>query len=466
MEYLNLVLGDINGFIYGKFLIVVLLGIGLYFTIRTRAVQLRMIPEGIRVVKEKRIDKDSMSSFEALMISTASRVGTGNIAGVATAIVAGGVGAVVWMWIIAVVGGASAFVESTLAQVYKEKDGKIFKGGPAYYIEKAMHARWLGVLFAISLILTYAFGFNGLQAQTIASSFEVFVPNFHQSKAPMMIGIILAIFAATAFFGGTKVISKITSILVPLMAILYIVLGLAIFIVNIGELPGIIRIMFEEAFDFQAIFGGFAGSCVVAGIKRGLFSNEAGMGSAPNAAAAADVSHPAKQGLVQVLSVFIDTLVICSSTAFTVMMTSDSIMESGLDGAPLVQAGFETLFGSAGLIIFTFAMCLFAFTSVIGNYFYAEANIKFISDNKVIMEIFRALAVLMVFIGAQYSLATAWNIADVLMGVMTTINCIAMLFLGKIAIKVLKDYEEQKKAGLDPTFSAKKLGIKDTDWWN
>jgi len=466
MEQFNLLLGDINGFIYGKFLIVVLLGIGLYFTIRTRAVQLRMIPEGIRVVKEKRMDKDSMSSFEALMISTASRVGTGNIAGVATAIVAGGVGAVVWMWIIAIVGGASAFVESTLAQVYKEKDGKIFKGGPAYYIEKAMHARWLGVLFAISLILTYAFGFNGLQAQTIASSFEVFVPNFHQSKAPMVIGIVLAIFAATAFFGGTKVISKITSVLVPLMAILYIVLGLAIFIVNLGELPGIIRIMFEEAFDFQAIFGGFAGSCVVAGIKRGLFSNEAGMGSAPNAAAAADVSHPAKQGLVQVLSVFIDTLVICSSTAFTVMMTSDSIMESGLDGAPLVQAGFETLFGSAGLIIFTFAMCLFAFTSVIGNYFYAEANIKFISDNKVVMEIFRALAVLMVFIGAQYSLATAWNIADVLMGVMTTINCIAMLFLGKIAIKVLKDYEEQKKAGLDPTFSANKLGIKDTDWWN
>jgi AGCS family alanine or glycine:cation symporter len=466
MEQFNLLLGDINGFIYGKFLIVVLLGIGLYFTIRTRAVQLRMIPEGIRVVKEKRMDKDSMSSFEALMISTASRVGTGNIAGVATAIVAGGVGAVVWMWIIAIVGGASAFVESTLAQVYKEKDGKIFKGGPAYYIEKAMHARWLGVLFAISLILTYAFGFNGLQAQTIASSFEVFVPNFHQSKAPMVIGIVLAIFAATAFFGGTKVISKITSVLVPLMAILYIVLGLAIFIVNLGELPGIIRIMFEEAFDFQAIFGGFAGSCVVAGIKRGLFSNEAGMGSAPNAAAAADVSHPAKQGLVQVLSVFIDTLVICSSTAFTVMMTSDSIMESGLDGAPLVQAGFETLFGSAGLIIFTFAMCLFAFTSVIGNYFYAEANIKFISDNKVVMEIFRALAVLMVFIGAQYSLATAWNIADVLMGVMTTINCIAMLFLGKIAIKVLKDYEEQKKAGLDPAFSANKLGIKDTDWWN
>ena len=466
MEQFNLLLGDINGFIYGKFLIVVLLGIGLYFTIRTRAVQLRMIPEGIRVVKEKRMDKDSMSSFEALMISTASRVGTGNIAGVATAIVAGGVGAVVWMWIIAIVGGASAFVESTLAQVYKEKDGKIFKGGPAYYIEKAMHARWLGVLFAISLILTYAFGFNGLQAQTIASSFEVFVPNFHQSKAPMVIGIVLAIFAAIAFFGGTKAISKITSVLVPLMAILYIVLGLAIFIVNLGELPGIIRIMFEEAFDFQAIFGGFAGSCVVAGIKRGLFSNEAGMGSAPNAAAAADVSHPAKQGLVQVLSVFIDTLVICSSTAFTVMMTSDSIMESGLDGAPLVQAGFETLFGSAGLIIFTFAMCLFAFTSVIGNYFYAEANIKFISDNKVVMEIFRALAVLMVFIGAQYSLATAWNIADVLMGVMTTINCIAMLFLGNIAIKVLKDYEEQKKAGLDPTFSAKKLGIKDTDWWN
>ena len=296
-----------NDFLYSKFLIIVLIAVGLYFTIRTRFVQIRLFPESLKVVREKSDDEGSISSFQALMIATASRVGTGNIAGVSTAIVMGGPGALLWMWIMAIIGAASAFIESTLAQVYKQKDGKIFKGGPAYYIQRALGARWLGIIFAVLLILTFAFGFNGLQSYNIASAFEYYVPDFANTNVPMIIGLIAAVAAALLFFGGTDKISKVSSILVPIMAALYIIIGLIIFFKNIGYLPEAMGDVIRSAFDWESIFGGFAGSCVVLGIKRGLFSNEAGMGSAPNAAAAANVSHPAKQGLVQVLSVFIDT---------------------------------------------------------------------------------------------------------------------------------------------------------------
>ncbi len=456
---------DANDFLYSKFLIVVLIAVGLYFTVRTRFVQIRLFPESLKVVREKSVEEGSISSFQALMIATASRVGTGNIAGVSTAIVMGGPGALFWMWIMAVVGSASAFIESTLAQVYKERDGKIFKGGPAYYIQRALGARWLGIIFAVLLILTFAFGFNGLQSFNIASAFEYYVPDFANSNVPMIIGVIVAIAAAILFFGGTHKISKISSILVPIMAGLYILIGLIIFFMNIGYLPEAMGIVMKEAFDWESIFGGFAGSCVVLGIKRGLFSNEAGMGSAPNAAAAADVSHPAKQGLVQVLSVFIDTLLICSTTAFIVLLTNEYTVGGDLNGIPLVQQSVASVFGEVGIHFITVAICLFAFTSLIGNYFYAEANIKFISENKVFMFIFRILAILMIFYGAQNDLQTAWNLADVIMGLMATVNIIAIVLLGGIAIKVLKDYEEQKSQGLNPVFKAEKLGIHNTDLW-
>ncbi len=406
-----------------------------------------------------------MSSFQALMIATASRVGTGNIAGVATAIVLGGPGALLWMWIMAVIGGASAFIESTLAQVYKERDGKTFKGGPAYYIQRALGARWLGIIFSILLILTFAFGFNGLQAYNISSVFEYYVDDFQHSNVPLIIGIILGVSAAVLFLGGTDKIGRISSILVPIMAGLYIIVGLLIFFMNIGNLPHAMKLVVQSAFDWDSIFGGFAGSCVVMGIKRGLFSNEAGMGSAPNAAAAADVSHPAKQGLVQVLSVFIDTLVICSTTAFVVLLTDQYTVGGELNGIPLVQQSVATVFGEVGIHFITVAICLFGFTSLIGNYFYAESNIKFISENKVFLQIFRILAALMVFFGAQNDLTTAWNLADVIMGCMATVNIIAIILLGGIAIRVLKDYEEQKAQGLDPVFKAEKVGIHNTDLW-
>ena len=379
----NDILTVCNDFLYSKFLIIVLIGAGIYFTVRSKFVQIRLLPEACRVVTEKSHTEGGMSSFQALMIATASRVGTGNIAGIATAIVAGGPGALFWMWIMCIIGGASAFVESTLAQVYKEKDGSIFKGGPAYYIQKALGQRWLGIVFAILLILTFAFGFNGLQAFNISSAFEYYVANFSESYVPMIIGLILAIASALLFFGGSHKISVVSSVLVPVMAIIYIIISIVIFIVNIKVLPSAMSTVFEEAFDFESIFGGFAGSCMVMGIKRGLFSNEAGMGSAPNAAAAADVSHPAKQGLVQVLSVFIDTLLICSATAFIVLLTGKYEVGGALNGIPLVQQSIATVFGEFGIHIVTVCICMFAFTSLIGNYFYAEANIKFISENKI-----------------------------------------------------------------------------------
>lgn len=455
----------LNNFLYGNFLVIALIAVGTYFSICTRFVQVRLLPEAIRVILEKKTDKKSLSSFQALMIATASRVGTGNIAGVSTALVLGGPGAVVWMWIMCLIGGASAFVESTLAQIYKRKDGFHFKGGPAYYIETALNARWLGVIFAILLILCFAFGFNGLQSYNITSAFEYYVPNFKDSHVPMVIGIILACISGYMFFGGTDIIGKTSSVLVPIMALVYICIGLVILVVNIKSFPAAMAVAFAEAFDLQAIMGGFAGSCVVIGIKRGLFSNEAGMGSAPNAAAAADVSHPVKQGLVQVLSVFIDTLIICSTTAFIVLLAGSYEQGGSLNGIPLVQQSVAAVFGEFGIHLTTVAIFLFAFTSIIGNYFYAQANIKFISMNKTFMFVFKVLSIGMVFVGAQVSMSTAWDLADVLMGLMATVNILAIVLLGKIAFKALKDYEEQKKAGKNPVFKAASIGLHNTELW-
>ncbi|MFV0515865.1 MAG: alanine/glycine:cation symporter family protein [Aminipila sp.] len=464
MELFTQFLGEANTFLYSKFLIIALIITGLYFTVRTGFIQIRMLPEAVRVIREKG-NEGSLSSFQALMIATASRVGTGNIAGVSTAIVLGGPGAVVWMWIMCLIGGASAFIESTLAQIYKKKDGNYFKGGPAYYIETALHARWLGIVFAILLILCFAFGFNGLQAYNIASSFEYYIPDFANTHVPMLIGIILAVISGVLFFGGAHKIGMVSSILVPIMAVIYIFIGLVIFVANFDKVPTILSLCFSEAFNFESIFGGFAGSCVVIGIKRGLFSNEAGMGSAPNAAAAADVSHPVKQGLVQVLSVFIDTLILCSTTAFIVLLGGKLMPGGELNGIPLVQQSIASQFGELGIHVVTIAICLFAFTSVIGNYFYAEANIKFISSNPIVMLIFRLFAIVMVFVGAQVSMSTAWDLADVLMGLMATVNIIAILLLGGIAIRALKDYSAQKAQGKDPVFKAANIGLHDTECW-
>ncbi len=455
--------GVFNDWIYSNVLFWVLIAAGVFFSVRTGFAQIRMFPEGIQVLTEKS-HKGGISSFQALMIATASRVGTGNIAGVATAIVSGGPGAVFWMWIMAVIGAASAFVESTLAQIYKQRDGDIYKGGPAYYIERAMKARWLGVVFAVLLILTFAFGFNGLQAYNIASALEHYAGDNYQTAA-LITGVVLAVISAALFFGGAQKISLVSSILVPIMAGIYILIGLIITFAHIGNLPEIFAEIFRDAFDFQAISGGFAGSCVVWGIKRGLFSNEAGMGSAPNAAAAADVSHPVKQGMVQVISVFIDTIIICSTTVFIILCTDQFTYGGDLNGIPLVQKSVQSMFGEIGVGIITVSVALFAFTSLIGNYFYAEFNVKFISGNKIFMTVFRILAVIMVFIGANSNLQLAWNMADILMAGMALVNIISLFCLSGIAVRALDDYVRQKKQGKNPVFRAADIGLDNTDVW-
>ena len=424
------ILTQIDDVLYTWLLIYLLAGSGIYFTVRTRFVQVRRFKDALHCMMEKKEGDKGVSSFQALMIATASRVGTGNMAGVATAIILGGPGAAFWMWLMAVLGSASAFIESTLAQIYKKKEGDSFKGGPAYYIERALGSRPLGIIFAISLIATFAFGFNGLQAYNIVSAFAVYTPNIETSILPTAIGIILAIAAFYIFFAG-DVIGKISSVLVPAMAGLYIAIGVFVIVTNITKLPSVLAIIMADAFNFKSIFGGFTGSCMVLGIKRGLFSNEAGMGSAPNASASATVSHPAKQGLAQIISVYIDTLLICSTTVFLILLTGDWA-DSGYSGIP---------------------------------YFYAEANILFITKNKVVMNIFRAAAAIMVFIGAGNSLDVAWSLADITMGLEAVVNIIAIVLLGNIAFKALDDYEAQMARGLDPVFHESNIGLTNTDVW-
>ena len=432
MDALVAVTDTIDTYMYTYFLVFLLIAAGLYFTIRTKGVQFTHLKDMFKAITEKKHVEGgkSVSSFQAMMVSTASRVGTGNIAGVATAIAVGGPGAVFWMWVMALINGASAFVESTLAQIYKKKEGDSFKGGPAYYIERALHARWLGIIFAISLIATFAFGFNGLQAYNIVSAFSVYTTDLESSILPTAIGLMLAMASLYIFFAG-DVIGKISSVLVPVMAGLYIAVGLFVIVTNITRLPGVLTIVMQDAFNFKSIFGGFTGSCMVLGIKRGLFSNEAGMGSAPNASASATVSHPAKQGLAQIISVYIDTLLICSTTVFLILLTGDWA-DSGYSGIPLLQQCVARVIGPVGIHFVTVIVCLFAFTSIIGNYFYAEANILFITKNPTVMTIFRICAAIMVFIGAGNSLDVAWSLADITMGLEAVVNIIAIVLLGNI----------------------------------
>lgn len=465
---LNNILTRVNDFMYTYPLLILLVGAGVYFTVRTRFVQGRLLGEAFRVLLEKAEVKDGkkqVSSFQALMISTASRVGTGNIAGIATAIAAGGPGAVFWMWVMAVIGSASAFIESTLAQVYKVKDGKDFRGGPSYYMEKALGKRYLGIIFSVLLIICFAYGFNGLQSFNMSSSLEYYIPGYADSVYPAVIGAVLA--AATAFviFGGVHRIGFITSVIVPAMAGGYLLMGLATMVMNAGRIPEVFALIFREAFDGRAIFGGFAGSAVVIGIKRGLFSNEAGMGSAPNASASAAVSHPAKQGLVQVLSVFIDTLLICSATAMMLLLSGVEGKSGVLDGIPYVQQAISANVGTWGIHFITFSIFTFAFSSLVGNYYYAESNIKFIKDDKKLLFVFRVSCLLAVFLGAQADFSVIWNVADITMGGMAVLNIVVILLLGGTAVKVLRDYEEQKKRGVEPVFRAEELGIENTECW-
>ncbi|MDK7721998.1 alanine/glycine:cation symporter family protein [Peptoniphilus lacrimalis] len=468
VNLLNSIIEPINGWIYYPILIILLLAIGLYFTIRTGFLQGRLFKESIRVVLEKPDKEGSVSSFQALMVSTASRVGTGNIVGVSTAICLGGYGAVFWMWIVAIIGGASAFIESTLAQIYKrrDKDGNSY-GGPSYYIETALKNRTLGIIFSISLILTYAVGFNMLAAfnlQTAFKAYDFYKPNV----TPWIIGIVLALVTAYCILGGGKRIIQFASTLVPIMGVIYILVAIVMIILNITYIPTVFSKIFSDAFNFKAIFGSIAGSSMMYGIKRGLYSNEAGIGSAPNAAASADVSHPVKQGLVQMLSVFIDTLLICTATAFMCLSSGVAPTEE-LSGAPYVQEALSTFLGRYGYHFIVFSLVLFAFTTLIGNLFYVDTNLAYINGkepSKKFMVCYRILAAVIILFGTVQEADLAWNISDLLMGIMAIINLPTILILGKKAIDCLKDYEKQKDSGKNPVFHYKDIGItEELDFW-
>ena len=464
----NDLLTKLNDFMYTYVLIIMLAGVGIYFTVRTRGVQFRLMKDGIKSMMEKAKTDDNgekkVSSFQALMISTASRVGTGNIAGIATAIATGGPGAVFWMWVMALIGGASAFVESTLAQIYKVRQNGQYRGGPSYYMERALGKRWMGILFSVLLILCFAYGFNGLQAYNMSSALEYYIPNYSDTSGPMIVGLIIAAATALVIFGGTQRIGFFSSVIVPIMAGLYILLGLVTMIMNITELPAVFALIFKNAFDIQAIMGGFAGSAVVIGIKRGLFSNEAGMGSAPNASASADVKHPVNQGLVQVISVFIDTILICSATAMMLFVSGVEGVSGVMDGIPFVQAAVKANVGEWGIHFITFSIFAFAFSSVIGNYFYAESNILFIKNSKFLLFCFRITCVVVVFLGAQADFSLVWNLADVTMGFMAIVNIIAIFMLRKTALLALDNYEQLKKQGKKPVFNEKSIGLSGTVW--
>ncbi|MGI6009958.1 MAG: alanine/glycine:cation symporter family protein [Ruminococcus sp.] len=466
---MNEILTNINDVMYTYILLLLLVGVGLWFTIRTRCVQIRLLKDGIRSLMEKSDKTDEkgekkVSSFQALMISTASRVGTGNIAGIATAIAAGGPGAVFWMWLMAVIGGASAFVESTLAQIYKVRQNGQFRGGPSYYMERALGKRWLGILFSIFLIICFAYGFNGLQSFNMSSALEYYIEDYSHTIRPAVLGIILAAATAAVIWGGVHRIGFITSVMVPVMATVYILIGIITMILHIQELPAVFGMIFENAFDFRSMAGGLAGSAVVIGVKRGLFSNEAGMGSAPNASASADVEHPVKQGLVQVISVFIDTLLICSSTAMMLLFSGVEGKTGVLDGIPYVQAAISANVGSWGIHFITISIFAFAFSSLVGNYYYAESNILFIKNDKRLLTVFRVTCVVAIFLGAQADFSLMWNIADITMGCMALVNIVVIFLLGNTAIKALKHYETLKRQKRPISFKGTDIGIEDTVW--
>ena len=465
-----------NNWLYQPYIVpLFLIGVGIYFTIRTGFVQIRLFPEMFKVIMEKPENENAVSSFGALMVSTASRVGTGNIIGVCTAIILGGPGAIFWMWITAIFGAANAFIESTLAQIYKKKRGDdgTFYGGPSYYMQNALGQRWLGVIFSILIIFTYAVGYNMLAAYNLQSTFANF--SFYGSSTPAIIGVILAILFAAVVLGGAKKLTDVTGLLVPVMGAIYVVISIVVLCLNAKNLGTMFGMIFQSAFDFKSIFAGFTGSCIMWGLKRGLYSNEAGMGSAPNAAANADVAHPVKQGLVQALSVYIDTLLICTATAFMCLSTLgvDSAaynVDGSADAAGYVGACLTETLGSFGPVFIAIAMSLFAFTTLIGNYSYCEGCLAFILKRDVTKTeslIFRIVATVLVFLGAISSAGLVWDTADMAQGLMVITNIPSIAILGGVACKALKDYTDQKKAGKAPVFKAADIGLSDdkVDCW-
>ena len=447
------IIGTMNDLLWGDFLIGILIVAGLYFTLSSRFVQIRWLKQMFTVLKEKPETlpdgSKGISAFKAFTISAASRVGTGNVAGVATAIVLGGPGAVFWMWIIAFIGAGTAFFESTLGQLYKVKDKEGgYRGGPAYYMSKGLDQKWLAMFFAILITVTFGFAFNGLQANTIAAAY-----NGAFGIDRNIIGIILAILTAVVIFGGAKRIANVTGYIVPVMATIYLGVVIFILIINYDLVLPMIGQIFANAFGLQEAFAGAVGAAILNGFQRGLFSNEAGMGSVPNAAASAAVSHPVKQGIIQSLGVYFDTMVVCTATAVLILMYTDlSYGEDATQGIEVTQAAMSAQIGDFGSIFIAVVILLFAYSSILGNYFYGQSNLNFIKEHPVILFVFKLLVIGMVYIGAVMDITLAWNTADVFMALMAVTNIVAIIGLSKIVFKVSKDYSDQLKAGRQPVF--------------
>ncbi len=453
MELLNTIVSFMNTMLWSYVLIFMLIGLGLYFTVRSGFVQFRLFGEMFRLLTEnvsKTVSgkkEEGVSPFQAFCISTASRVGTGNLAGVALAIAVGGPGAVFWMWLIALIGAGSAFVESTLAQIYKVEDPQGFRGGPAYYMEQALGKRWMGVIFSVLITCCFGLVFNAVQSNTITYAFN---EAFAIDRFTM--GLIITAVTAIVIFGGVKRIAKVAEVIVPVMAVAYVFVASFILITNITAIPGIFALIIKSAFGVEQAVGGGIGIAMMQGIKRGLFSNEAGMGSAPNAAATATTSHPVKQGLIQTLGVFTDTLLICSATAFVILI-SGVYKDPSLTGIQLTQNAVSSQVGPWGTIFVAACILMFAFSSIIGNYYYGESNIEFINTNPLWLFLYRVAVVGMVLFGSTSKIAIVWDLADLFMGLMAFINLIAIALLGKIAFAALKDYTLQKAEGKDPVFT-------------
>lgn len=453
MDLLGSFVSGVNDILWSYVLIIMLVGLGIFFTLSTKFVQIRMIGEMFRLLTAgvgSKTGKHKVSSFQAFCISTASRVGVGNIAGIAIAVVSGGPGAVFWMWLIAIIGSATGFIESTLAQVYKVENGKGgYRGGPAYYIKNALGQKGVAIFFAILISVTFGLIFNSVQANTISLAIHA---AFGIDRLTM--GLVLAALTGIVIFGGVTRIAKVSEVLVPVMAGIYILIALYITLSNITMLPGVIALIFTNAFSTDAVLGGGLGAAIMAGMKRGLFSNEAGMGSVPNAAATADVSHPVQQGLIQALGVFFDTLIVCSCSAFIVLMTAD-YHTLGLTGIELIQAALAIHLGSFAPSLVAIFVFLFAFTSIVGNYYYGESNIEFLHSNKAWLNGFRICVVGMVLFGSVAKISLVWDMADLFMALMAITNLIAITCLMKYALIALKDYVAQKKQGIvDPVFRA------------
>ena len=461
METLNSIVGQINNILWSYVLIALLILSGLLYTIRTGFAQGRLLGDMVALITgklsslrdgEKKV-AGQVTGFQAFCIAVASHVGTGNLAGVAIAVAVGGPGALFWMWVIALLGGATSLIENTLAQTYKVKEGNGFRGGPSYYMEKALGQKTLGYIFSVIVIVTFAFVFNTVQANTIAQAFET---SFNMSSA--VAGVILAALTALIIFGGLNRIANVVSFMVPIMAIGYVVVALYVLIVNAVHIPALFMSIIEAAFGIKQAVGGAIGVAMLQGIKRGLYSNEAGMGSAPNAAATSNVSHPVKQGLLQAFGVFVDTILICSATGFIVLLYPEF---------KLTQLALSHSVGAWGAGFITLCIFLFAFSSLVGNYYYGEANLEFLTKSKTSMLVFRVLTVACVYLGSVASLGLVWDIADVSMGIMALMNIVVIAILSPKAVAIINDYIKQRKEGKNPVFRAKDIpGLENTECWD